>query len=119
LLSARTQETSAKQKQRNEASKQGLQRQSQWAGQQAKQQNIQALTDRLTELQHQEENLLAEIGRAERRQAEARRRWVNQSNQPYTDPAEENLPLLQGRLDNVRDEKERVRRQLEQLQRQQ
>jgi hypothetical protein len=106
-------------KQRNEASKQGLQRQSQWAGQQAKQQNIQALTDRLAELENQEENLLAEIGKAEKAQEDARRRWVASGlNQPNsTDPSEANLPLLRGRLDNVRDEKQRVREELNRAQR--
>jgi chromosome segregation ATPase len=106
-------------KQRNEASKQGLQRQRQWAEQQAKQQNIQALRGRLAELQQQEENLLAEIGRIENAQEVARRRWVASGlNQPNsTDPAEANLPLLRGRLENVRDEKERVRRELERAQR--
>jgi cytochrome c-type biogenesis protein CcmH/NrfG len=87
------------------------------AEQQAKQQNIQALTDRLAELQREEETLLAGIGRAERAQAEARGRWVNQANQPYTDPAEENLPLLRGRLENVRDEKQQVRHELDRAQR--
>ena len=108
-------------KHRNEASKQGLQRQSQWAGQQAKQQNIQALTDRLAELQHQEENLLVEIGKVENAQEVARRRWVASGlNQPNsTDPTEANLPLLRGRLENVRDEKQQVRRELERAQREQ
>jgi hypothetical protein len=81
------------------------------AEQQAKQQNIQALRDRLVELQQQEENLLAEIGRIQKASADAQARWMSQSqwnqNQPYTDPAEGDLPLLRGRLDNVRDEKER------------
>ena len=108
-------------KHRNEASKQGLQRQSQWAGQQAKQQNIQALVDRLAELQHQEENLLVEIGKVENAQEVARRRWVASGlNQPNsTDPTEANLPLLRGRLENVRDEKQQVRRELERAQREQ
>jgi len=39
-------------------------------------------------------------------------------NQPNsTDPAEANLPLLQGRLENVRDEKQRVRHELDRAQR--
>ena len=108
-------------KQRNEASKQGLQRQSQWAEQQAKQQNIQALGDRVAELQRQEENLLAEIGRVEKAQEDARRRWIASGlNQPNsTDPTEANLPLLRGRLENVRDEKQRVRHELDRAQREQ
>jgi hypothetical protein len=108
-------------KQRNEASKQGLQRQSQWAEQQAKQQNIQALRDRVAELQQQEENLLAEIGRVEKAQEDARRRWIASGlNQPNsTDPTEANLPLLRGRLENVRDEKQRVRHELDRAQREQ
>jgi hypothetical protein len=105
-------------RQRNEVSKQRL---SQWAKQQAKQRNIQALGNRLAELQQQEENLLAEIGRIQKASADAQAKWMSQSqwnqNQPYTDPAEANLPLLRGRLENVRDEKERVRRELERAQR--
>jgi chromosome segregation ATPase len=94
-------------------------RQRQWAEQETKQRNLQALLDRRAELQQQEENLLAEIGRIENVQEVARRRWVASGlNQPNsTDPAEANLPLLRGRLENVRDEKERVRRELERAQR--
>jgi chromosome segregation ATPase len=104
------------QKQQQAASRE---RQRQSAEQQANQRNLQALVDRLAELQQQEENLLAEIGKAQSAQEDARRRWVASGlNQPYsTDPAEANLPLLRGRLDNVRDEKERVRRELERAQR--
>jgi hypothetical protein len=94
-------------------------RQRQWAEQETKQRNLQALVDRLAELQQQEEILLAEIGRIENAQEVARRRWVASGlNQPNsTDPAEVNLPLLRGRLENVRGEKERVRRELERAQR--
>ena len=104
---------------RKDAYKEQQRQQGQLAEQQAKQQNVQALVDRLAELQQQEENLLVEIGRAESEQTVARRNWIDGRNQPYTDPKEAGLPLLRGRLDNVRDEKRRVQRQLEQAQRQQ
>ena len=104
---------------RKDAYKEQQRQQGQLAEQQAKQQNVQALVDRLAELQQQEENLLVEIGRAENAQTVARRNWIDGRNQPYTDPKEAGLPLLRGRLDNVRDEKRRVQRQLEQAQRQQ
>jgi hypothetical protein len=85
--------------------------------------NVQALADRLADLSQQEDNLLAEIGRVENAQEVARRKWVSQPwdgryQQPYTDSAEANLPLLRGRLQNVRDEKERVRQELARAQRQ-
>jgi len=87
------------------------------------QRNVQALADRLADLGQQEENLLAEIGRVENAQEVARRKWVSQPwdgwyQKPYTDPVEADLPLLRGRLQNVRNEKERVRKELERAQRQ-
>jgi hypothetical protein len=91
-------------------------KQRQWAEQQAKQSNIQALIDRLDDLQKQEENLLVQIGRAEKAVTDADRAWISGGTN-YSAPSEADLPLLRGRLDNVREEKERVRRQLEQAQR--
>jgi ABC-type phosphate transport system auxiliary subunit len=101
-------------KQQKEAYKQ---QQARSAEQQGKVTNIQALVDRLADLEQQEVSVLAAIGRAENAQTIARRKWVDgQNNQQYTDPAEANLPLLRGRLENVRSEKERVRRELERAQ---
>ncbi len=89
------------------------------AEQQAKVSNIQTLVDQLADLEQQEQSLLAEIGRVENAQTVARRKWVDgQGNQQYTDPAEAKLPLLRGRLENVRTEKERVRHELERAQHQ-
>jgi hypothetical protein len=103
-------------KQQKEAYKQ---QQARSAEQQGKVTNIQALVDRLADLEQQEVSVLAAIGRAENAQTIARRKWVDgQNNQQYTDPAEANLPLLRGRLENVRSEKERVRRELERAQHQ-
>jgi hypothetical protein len=108
-------------RQTDELNKQRKQEQQrQWAGQQAQQAkrgNIQALVDRLSDLQQQEENLLVQIGQAEKAETDARRQWISQGGTMYSAPVEAQLPLLRGRLDNVRDEKERVRRQLEQAQR--
>jgi len=102
----------------NKQRKQEQQRQQrQGAEQQAKQGNIQALVDRLSDLQVQEENLLVQIGKTEKAETDNRRQWISQGGTVYSDPAEAQLPLLRGRLDNVRDEKVRVRRQLEQAQR--
>jgi hypothetical protein len=64
----------------------------------------------------QEDNLLAEIGQIKSAQEDARRRWLSGTQTYYTDPREGQLPFLQGRLDNVRAEKERVSRELEQAQ---
>jgi hypothetical protein len=79
---------------------------------------VQALVDRSAELQQQEQNLLLEIGRAEKAQTDARRKWIDQGGSVYSDPKETQLPLLRGRLENVRDEKKQVQRQIEQAQRQ-
>jgi len=108
-------------KQQKGASKE---QQKQSVEQQGKLRNAQALADRLTDLEQQEQNLLAEIGRVKNAQEIAWRRWHSQpyyqrQSQAYTDPAEANLPLLEGNLKNVRDEKERVRKELERAQRQQ
>ena len=107
-------------RQQKKQQSQVAEQQSQLAEQQGKQQNVQALVDRLAELRQQEENLLVQIGRVEDKKEVAWRRWASQGyNQPNsTDPAERDLPLMRGRLDNVRDEKTRVQRQLEQAQRQ-
>src|SRR5437879_1013049 len=92
--------------------------QRQGAEQQAKQGNVQALVDRLSDLQQQEENLLVQIGKAEKAATDNRRRWYSQGGLVDSDPSEAQQPLLRGRLDNVRNEKRRIERQLEQAQRQ-
>jgi hypothetical protein len=86
--------------------------------QQAKYNNVQALTDRSTDLQRQEQNLLVRIGQAEKAETDARRRWLSgQGGTQYSASAEAELPVLRGNLENVRDEKQRVRRDLERAQR--
>jgi len=111
-------------KQKNPVKQQKEQR-NQQGDQAAKQQNIQALVNAHQGLLQQEEDLLVEIGRIKNAQENARRKWhtgpwLQNQPQPYqyqTDAAEANLPLLEGRLQNVRDEKERVRKELERAQR--
>src|SRR5438067_5984259 len=89
--------------------------QKQYAGEQ----NIKALTDRIGKLQQQEDNLLAEIGQIDSARETARRMWLSGTTQGYyTDPREAQLPLLRQRLDNVRADRERVRQELQQAQRQ-
>jgi hypothetical protein len=86
----------------------------------AKQQNIQALANTYQSLLQQEEALLVQIGQIKNVQEIARRKYVNgfyTSDSHLTDTSEANLPLLEGRLQNVRDEKQRVREELEQAQR--
>ena len=107
-------------KQRNAASKE---QQAQSVQLQAKYNNIQALTDHSSDLQRQEQNLLVRIGKVEKAQTDARRKWLSQpyyqhQSQPYTDPAEAELPVLRGNLENVREEKQRVRQELERAHRQ-
>jgi 3-dehydroquinate synthase class II len=108
--------------QAEELSKQQKQQQGQQAEQQGKQRNIQALENAYRALLDKEEELVAEIGRIENAQEAARRKWIQTGindphKQSYTDPEEANLPLLKSRLQNVRDEKERVRNELERAQR--
>ncbi|PYJ44811.1 MAG: hypothetical protein DME85_14360 [Verrucomicrobia bacterium] len=94
-------------------------RERQWAEQYAGEQNIKALTDRIGKLQQQEDNLLAEIGQIDSARETARRMWLSGTTQGYyTDPREAQLPLLRQRLDNVRADRERVRQELQQAQRQ-
>jgi hypothetical protein len=88
------------------------------------QQNIQALENAYQGLLQQEEELLVAIGQIKNAQENARRKWVTRpwgQNEPQayqyrTDAGETNLPLLEGRLENVRDENERVRKKLERAQ---
>jgi hypothetical protein len=110
-------QTEERDRQRNEASKQ---LQSQRSEQQAKQQNIQALVNAYQGLVEQEEALLAQIGRIKNAQEIARRKYINgfyTSDSHLTDESEADLPLLEGRLQNVRDEKQRVSRELDRAQR--
>jgi hypothetical protein len=86
---------------------------------QAQSNNVQALTDRLSFLQQQEQNLLGQIGQAERAQTDAHRRWLDsRGGTQYSDPKEAQLPVLRGNLENVREEKQRVKQELERAQRQ-
>jgi hypothetical protein len=85
--------------------------------QQAKYNNVQALTDQLSILQQQEQNLLVRIGQAEKRKEEAWRRWVDGRGGQYDTSAEAELPVLRGNLDNVREEKKRVSQELKRAQR--
>ena len=85
--------------------------------QQAKYNNVQALTDQLSMLQQQEQNLLVRIGQAEKRKEEAWRRWLDGRGGQYDTSAEGELPVLRGNLENVRDEKKRVKEELARAQR--
>src|SRR5262249_21660905 len=86
--------------------------------QQAKYNNVQALTDQLSILKQQEQNLLVRIGQAERQETDTRRMWISGQSSQYTGSAEAELPVLRGNLENVREEKQRVRQELERVQRQ-
>ena len=119
-----TQEVNEFNKQAEELEKQrNAEQQAQSVQLQAKYNNIQALTDHPSDLQRQEQNLLVRIGKVEKAQTDARRKWLSppyyqHQSQPYTDPAEAELPVLRGNLENVREEKQRVRQELERAHRQ-
>jgi len=100
-------------KQRDAASKEQQARSVQL---QAKYNNTQALADRLAVLQQHEQNLLVRIGQAEKAETDARRKWISQGGTQYSAPAEAELPVLRGNLQNVREEKQRVRTELERAQ---
>jgi len=112
--------------QAEEFNRQQTQRQKQQGEQAAKQQNVQALTNTYQNLLQQEEELLAAIGQIKNAKELARRKWVTrpwsynepQASQYQTAPGKAKLPLLEGRLDNVRAEKKRVRQELDRAQRQ-
>ncbi|MGC2628181.1 MAG: hypothetical protein WA269_15235, partial [Candidatus Udaeobacter sp.] len=71
------------------------------------------------ELQQEEENLLANIGRLENTGAVSWSRWNTQGSVHVyaNDPARADLPLLKGRLENVREEKQKVTAELNRAQR--
>ena len=108
-----------------ELDKQQKEQQQRQGEQIARQQNIQALVNAHQDLLQQEEELLAAIGQIKNAREMARRKgtmrsWGQNEPQAYqyqTNAAEANLPLLEGRLQNVRDEKQRVRKELERAQR--
>lgn len=67
------------------------------------------------------ERLYKTIGQIKNAQEIARRKYVNgfySGDSRLTNPAEVNLPLLEGRLQNVQDEKKRVRQEQDRAQRQ-
>ena len=89
--------------------------QRQGAEQQAKQRNLQALVDSYAALQQEEDDLLLRIGQARRPGSRGR----NGNRRYYVPNAlADQLPYLEGHLSDVRKDKGRVRRQLEQAQRQ-
>jgi hypothetical protein len=90
--------------------------------------NIQELQNAYQSLLQQEEELRVqrvEIGQIKNAQENAERKWrmrawgqnEPQAYQYQTNAAEANLPLLEGRLQNVRQEKQRVREELARAQR--
>jgi hypothetical protein len=87
--------------------------------QQGKLRYVQALMDRLVQLQQEEENLLAKIGRLENTGAVSWSRWNTQGSVHVyaNDPAKADLPLLRGQLGNVREEKQKVTAELNRAQR--
>jgi hypothetical protein len=83
----------------------------QWTREQR--QNVQALQARLQQLQQEEDDLLLRIGQAERLGSYGR-----SGHHRYYVPngLADQLPYLRSHLNDVRDEKDQVRQQLEQVQ---
>ena len=118
---AAVQQTQEMNRQAAELGKQQKEQQQRQGAQAANQQNIQALVNAYQDLTQQEEELLARIGRIKNAQEIARRKYINgfyTSDSHLVDASEADLPLLEGRLQNVRDEKQRVRNELDRAQRQ-
>jgi chromosome segregation ATPase len=81
--------------------------------QQAVNNRIQALEDRYTALQKQENDLLLQIGEAKQPGPEY---WHGKHKSHHPNPQKSQLPLLQSQLNDVRHEKGQVRKQLEKAQ---
>ncbi len=116
---AAVQQTREMNRQAAELDNQQKEQQQQQGGQVARQQNIQALENARQDLLQQEEALLVQIGQIKAAQEIAHRRYVNgfyTSDSHLVAQSEANLPLFEGRLQNVRDEKERVRKELDRAQ---
>jgi chromosome segregation ATPase len=84
------------------------------AEQQAAKNRIQALQDRYTALQQEENALLLRIGEAKQPGPEY---WQGKHKSHRPNPQKSQLPLLQSQLSDVRSEKKQVQRQLEKSQR--
>jgi len=85
------------------------------AKQQASHNHVQALQNRYTALQQQENGLLLKIGEAKQPGPEY---WQGKHKSHHENPQKSQLPLLQNQLSDVRHEKGAVRKQLEKAQRQ-
>jgi len=105
-------------KQEEEASRQkaeASQKANQQRAEQERQQNaLRALQSRYDQLQHQEDELLLQIGQA-KQPGPAHRVGKKLEHQP--NPQKSQLPLLQSHLSDVRREKKQVRKELEKAQR--
>ena len=106
-------------KQEEEASRQkaeASQKANQQRAEQERQQNaVRAFQSRYDELQHQEDDLLLQIGQAKQPGTAHR---VGKKLQHQPNPQKSQLPLLQSHLSDVRREKKQVRKELEKAQRQ-
>jgi hypothetical protein len=101
-------------RQKAEASQKENQSRTEQAGRQTQ---LRALQGRYEELQRQEDDLLVRIGQAK---APGPAYWGGKNNQTlrhYPNPQASQLPLLQSHLNDVRHEKDQVRKQLEKSQR--
>jgi len=108
-------------KQQEEAARQKAetsQKENQSRAEQASRQNeIRMLQGRYEELQRQEDNLLLQIGEAKKPGPAYGGGKNNQTLRHYPNPQASQLPLLQSHLNDVRHEKDQVRKQLEKAQR--
>ena len=106
------------QKQQEDAQRQGedvaAKNRATLAQQQAVNNRIQALQDRYTALQKQESDLLLQIGEAKQPGPEY---WQGKHKSHHPNPQKSQVPLLQSQLNDVRQEKGEVRKQLEKAQR--
>ena len=87
------------------------------AQQHAETNRIQALQDRYTSLQHQEDDLLLRIGEAKKPGPAYRGGKNNKTLLHKPNPQASQLPPLQSHLKDVRHEKDQVRKQLDKAQR--
>ena len=78
--------------------------------------NVQALQSRYTELQRQEQEVLARIGEAEQPGTRIYNGHGHATRYRNDNPLKANLPVLNSQLADVRHEKDKVRKQIEQAQ---
>jgi chromosome segregation ATPase len=118
-------EVTAIQQANQQTEKLAKQQQRETSERQSRNSNAQQLRNSLVALQEEEDSLLVQIGQIETASKAANKTWVSQGGATWggswsvgqwgTNPSEVQLPALRARLDNVREEKQREKQELDRL----